>query len=615
MDTIAQSIAATCPAQFSGISGALFSQAVTALLTAHCAYVDNLEWPKDQSKKVTKWVEEGLEYDFIVVGAGTAGSYVASQLVEQFPSKSVLLIEAGKNPLADSEVPGLMFLTSLKEMDWAYKSSPSTDNCLGFKNGSCIWSKGKAMGGSSSLNAMLYTRGNPDDYDRWGVENPGWDYETVRNNFNNIETSFKFHDVPEMEKHPFHSLMSIAYMALELKNSGDANKEAKRGIGRTKLLCKNGKRYNTAKLVLSKLKDSVNFNLMKNTIVEKVLIDPESKRATGVKVRNNGKIMEIKSRAEVILSAGSIGTPKILMLSGVGPKDHLSDVGIKTIVDLPVGHNLQDHASVGINLQVSEEHSTNLTPLIATSIVLQYMLFRAGQLSNIGLTDFMAFLNVKNENVPDIQFHHTHILKDSSNLLRTYYGNIGLNDEIAKIFIEQNKRNDLIGIYPTLLHPKSRGTVQLRNADPLSDPIIKPNYFKEKEDLNIMLGSIELIKKLTNSPSFHMFGIKWTPVNLKGCELHKMDTDGYWECYVRHLSTTVFHPVGTAKMGPSTDKAAVVSNELKVHGVTSLRVVDASIMPTIPGGNTMGPTLMIADRALAFILNQYKREATKKDEL
>lgn len=506
-----------------------------------------------------------------------------------------------------------MFITNTDVIDYKYRTNPNKQICQGFENNSCIWNKGKAMGGSTSINAMIYTRGHPDDYESWGSKNPGWDYESVKPHFKNVE---KFLELQvNANKHPLHTLLDISYSALNLKNNKNNHLEALTGTGLTNLLIKNGKRYNSAKVSLNEVKNEVNFNVMKNTMVEKVLIDPKTKTAIGVQIRHKDKVSTIKVRKEVILSAGSIETPKLLMLSGIGPEDHLKKIGIKPLVNLPVGKNLQDHVNLGIIFQISEKHSTPVSTKTEASMVLQYMLFRSGPLAGIGITDFMSFINIKNGTHPDVQFYHNHIFQDSKIILENYHRNIGLKDEVSKSILNLNKNNDLMGFYPTLLHPKSRGEILLRDSNPMSAPIIEANYFKEKEDLDTIVEGIKKIFKLQYAPSIKILDLKWSPLKLKGCGDFDSDNDKYLKCYAKQLATTIYHPVGTAKMGPAKDKTAVVDNELKVHGVKNLRVVDASIMPTITGGNTMGPTLMIADKALYFIKKQYKTTSTKKDEL
>lgn len=465
------------------------------------------------------------------------------------------------------------------------------------------------MGGSNSINGMLYTRGHPTDYQKWAEGNPGWDYESIKHNFENIENMFHLGEIENKEPNPLYSLLHTSYEALGYKYHLNQNIEANIGMGRTKLLIKNGKRYNTAKLHLNTVKDKTNLIVMKNTRVQKIIIDSTTKTAVGVEIINsNGNIMKIYSNKEVVLSAGSIGTPHILLLSGIGPKSHLTEFGIETLSDLPVGKNLQDHPFLGVFLQMDEKNSMMVTPEMLTSVVLQYMLFRTGPLSTLCITDFMTFANMKDDIIPDMQFHHTHFAKNDSIILKIFHKGIGLKREISDLIIKQNENNDLLGIYPTLLHPKSRGEVLLRDKNPLSLPIIKPNYFDKEDDMDVMLRSIDLIYKLLNTAASKAVNLTLKRLDIKNCSDFSFSSNDYWECYIRHLTTTIYHPVGTAKMGPASDKTAVVDSNLNVHGINRLRVVDASIMPTITGGNTMAPTLMIAEKASEIIKLKYVKD-------
>ncbi|XP_049879229.1 glucose dehydrogenase [FAD, quinone]-like [Pectinophora gossypiella] len=605
MEALQMNLTAACPLPFSGATGNLFASAITAVVAAHCAFYDNTHWPRDSALEVIGRRAEPVSFDFIIVGAGTAGSLLANRLANEYPSQSVLLVEAGDDPGLNSEVPGLAFINGAKENndDWHYVTEPD-QNCKGFRENRCVWSKGKGIGGSGAINAMLYIRGHPTDYNNWEkAGNEGWSYKDVSPLFDKIENEFEFskYSYPE---NPWHGVLEASWTELNMTQHKRSSNEGHLGIRLNKLLVKEGRRFNTARFYLKGIE---NVSVMKNTLAQKLTIDPTTKTVTGIEIRHkSGVVMEIKANKEVILSAGSIATPQLLMLSGIGPKKHLEEKGIKCLVDLPVGQNLQDHVLLPLYLKTKLD--TVLTPETITTYFLQYMLTRTGPLSNIGVTDFMAFVNTKNQKYPDLQFLHTYFTMKDNFAMRPFLEGYGYKEEIIKEIERQNMKSDLLALYPNLLHPKSKGEVLLADTNPASKPIIKANYFQHPDDLTVLLKSIEYIKKLEGTTVYKALGIGLLKLDIENCV---EDSDDYWECYARHMASSIFHPVGTTKMGPDDDETAVVDTDLLVRGVKKLRVVDASIMPDIPGGNTMGPTLMIAEKAAQIIKNHYGY----KDEL
>ncbi|CAG9791391.1 unnamed protein product [Diatraea saccharalis] len=603
MDTLVSNITATCPLAFSGSTGYLFASAIAAVVAAHCAIFDGDQWPEDNAPQIINTGPKS--YDFIIVGAGTAGSALAGRLASLDSKLTVLLIEAGDNPSLNSEIPA--FFIYNHDIDWKYETI-SHGACLGFKNNKCIWNKGRTMGGSSSFNAMLYVRGHPRDYQQWeDMGNVGWGYDDLLPFFKMIEerlnmSSYVYND------NPWYTLLEESYNEFGIKFDKSDNNEGVIGTRITKLLTQKGKRLNTGKHYLRQTK---NLYVMKNCLVERVIVDHKSKIATAVVVRHKSDIiMEIKANKEVILSAGSIATPQILMLSGIGPKRHLNDIGIECLLDLPVGKNLQDHVIFPLFYKTRQGTQISYEKILLS--LLQYMLTKTGPLSHIGLTDFMAFIDTKNASqYPDIQYHHLSFTKNDKIAMRSYLETYQFRDEIIEIIQQLNQDGDLLGIYPTLLHPKSRGEIWLSGPNITSRPIIITNYFDDPDDMKTLLRAIDFARKLEKSERFQSLKFELTPLRLWGCTELPLFTEEYWECYIRHIATTVYHPVGTAKMGTEEDRTAVVGNNLLVHGMQNLRVVDASIMPIIPGGNTMAPTLVIAEKAFDIIKKKY----ALKDEL
>ncbi|KAI5631117.1 GMC oxidoreductase domain-containing protein [Phthorimaea operculella] len=608
MEGLATNLATACPLPFSGVTGNLFAGAVAAVVAAQCAFYDNYDWPIDYADQVIGKRSEPAAFDFLVVGAGTAGSLLANRLAKSYPSQTVLVIEAGGDPGLDTEVPAFVFLNKVGDLDWQYETQAEGKYCKGFKNNNCIWSNGKGLGGSNAINVMLYIRGHPQDYNNWeSYGNKEWGYKDVSKHFAKIEKDFEFSKYNYTEN-PWYGALEATWLEVNLTAHAKPSNEALLGVRVNKLLVKNGRRINPARMYLNGPK---NLFVMKNTLVQKVIIDPESKTATGVQVRHkSGVVMEIKAHKEVILSAGSIATPQLLMLSGIGPKKHLEEKNIECLLDLPVGQNLQDHTNLPLFFKSNLD--TIVTKQMVTTYLLQYMLTRTGPFSNVGITDFMAFVNTEGKRgSPDVQYHHTYYPMKDNLVMKPFLEYYGYKKEIVDAIVNLNEKCDLLGIFPTVLHPKSRGEVLLADKDPASKPIIKPNYFQHPEDMKTLLKSIEFINKVENTTVFQALGIKLTELEIKECDDYV--GDDYWTCYIQHMASTLFHPVGTAKMGPKEDKEAVVDPNLLVHGMKNLRVVDASIMPDIPGGNTMGPTFMIAEKASEIINKQYK--VNDKDEL
>ncbi|XP_032526930.2 glucose dehydrogenase [FAD, quinone]-like [Danaus plexippus] len=602
MESLAANITATCPLSFGGTAGELFLKAVTTVITAHCGIMDDYKWPPDDAYDIIN-KGSGISFDFIVVGAGTAGSLIASRLSKQYPSWNILLIEAGDDPGIDSEIPAFLFLNQNSSNDWSYTTEGRGESCLGFNNEKCIWSKGKGLGGSSSINAMIYLRGHPKDYNTWEkLGNPGWGYKEMSKYFDKIENIFNITD-PHFSgyENQWYKILDNAWKELSFANYNYENHEALTGTKKTRLLTRNGKRMNTAKAFFNQ---AGKMTVMKNTQVEKVIINPKTKRATGVKIHHkDGTIMEIDVSKEILLAAGSIATPQILMLSGIGPKDHLKVMGIDIILNSPVGKNLQDHIILPLFLK------TNIKMELPSSVIqmflLQYMLTKSGPISNIGLTDYMGFINTKNvSDYPDIQFHYTYFTKNDNFVLRPYLEGIGYKRKIIEAIEALNYKNDILGIYPTLLHPKARGDIFLSERD-LSKPIINANYFQHSDDMLAMIEAIDFIHTLEKTSTFEKYNIKLLHINISECDIYPFDTEKYWECYIKYMATTIYHPVGTTKMGPPEDASAVVNSELIVHGTPNIRVVDASIMPNIPGGNTMAATLAIAEKAFDIVKKKY----------
>ncbi|CAH0548923.1 unnamed protein product [Brassicogethes aeneus] len=612
------SIQNPCPGSIQGATPThLFLTLINTLFAAQCRFNMADRYPEDHSKRI----KDGDRFDFIVVGSGAAGSALANKLSEN-GRYDVLVLEAGGIPSTTSEIPSLLFSLQDTPEDWQYKTAPSPHNCLGFKDKTCVYPRGKLLGGSTSINAMLYVRGNRRDYDNWAkLGNPGWDYESVMKTFKSFENVDEgllkgstdygregYLDISRYESdEPIKESIKGAVQELGYKIT---NAEANLGYFDSLSIVKNGVRQNAGKSFLGKVKDRKNLFVSMNSQVTKVII--EGKVAEGVEVKIGDNILTIKAKKEVILSAGTIGSSQLLMLSGVGPQQHLKDLGIEVIEDLHVGENLQDHCIYpGFMFKLDNNAVNQHHPYHIIDELHKYFMYQKGDLAGISITNFMGFINTKNDSeYPNLQFHHVLEPQNDNYLLREIIRCAKFDDEVAKSKIEANKVAPTANFYPILLNPKSTGTILLNSKNPLDKPLINPNYFTDEydEDINLLLEGIRFSEKILQTDSFKKLNPQLIDLKIPNCKAHKFQSDEHYKCALRNLGTTLYHPVGTCKMGPKSDPTSVVDPRLKVHGIQNLRVADASIMPKITSGNTMAPSIMIGFKAGDIILEDLNRK-------
>ncbi|XP_059619918.1 glucose dehydrogenase [FAD, quinone]-like isoform X1 [Phlebotomus argentipes] len=615
-----------CAAQSVGPANQLIGLLINTLLASQCALSPPEMWPKDYGPTA---LEKGFEeYDFIVVGAGSAGSVVANRLSEN-PNWKVLLLEAGGDPPIESEIPNMPLALFRTRVDWQYYTEKSNTG-LGYKN-SHYWPRGKLLGGSGSINANLYIRGNKRDYDTWEeLGNVGWNWQDVIRYFKRSEDN-KIEHLFELTGSQYHAkggpmkidyfysveMMKIAVEegAFELGEVEHMDINADQHIGWANVFgnLDNGRRCSPAKGFLIQAANRTNLHIVKNAHVTKVNVN-EKNEVEGVELSLKDKKFNVKSTRETIMSAGTVNTPQLLMLSGIGPKAHLDEMKIPVKKDLAVGKNLQDHFAIPIYIGFHKNRNATTTIQDMSDMVYSYVMHNKGSLSGVGMLNLVGFYNTLNNSLPypDIQFHTLYFRRIAPQM-KGYLKAMQFTPEVEKYMEKAHEKYDILCLMVTLLKQDVPGKIELRSTDPFDHPKIFPNYMAGKSELETAIRGIRRIQEYMKTESYKMHDPDLFKIDLKNCELLDFDSDEYWECYIRHMGTTIYHPVGTSKMGPKSDPDAVVSDELKVNGVKGLRVVDASIMPVIISANTNAAAVMIGEKGADMIKNEWKK-FDKKDE-
>ncbi len=535
-----------------------------------------------------------MEFDYIIVGGGSAGCVLAARLSED-PSVQVALLEAGgTNDGVLNRVPAgvIAYMRRANDFNWAFETVPQR----GLNGRRGYQPRGRGLGGSSAINAMIYVRGQPEDYDGWVAQGAaGWGWNDVLPWFKRAEGNERGADdwhgasgplnVADLRSpNPFGKLFIEAAQQAGISLNQDFNGASQEGVGHYQVTQKNGERWSVARAYLDPVRGRGNLMVMMHTQVQRIVF--KGPRAVGVEAERAGAPVSIRARREVIIAAGALQSPQLLMVSGVGPGAHLAEHGIKLVADVPgAGANLHDHPDIIICRRVAS------TDLLGYSLPGSVKLLKAisawrrerrGFLTS-NFAEAGAFVRSRpGVERPDLQLHFV----------------IGMVDDHSRKFHWGHG----MSCHSCVLRPESRGSVRLSASDVHVAPLIDPGFLTAPSDLETMVAGFKLVRRIFAQPAFASFDGGDTSRELNFADVH---TDDEIRAAIRAHADTVYHPAGSCRMGDlARDTMAVVDPQLRVRGVEGLRVVDASVMPTLVSGNTNAPTVMIAERAADFILRQ-----------
>ncbi|PSN36931.1 Glucose dehydrogenase [FAD, quinone] [Blattella germanica] len=544
------------------------------------------------------------EYDFIIVGGGSAGCVLANRLSE-ISSWNILLLEAGVEEPPIARVPSLKPFTMAPHLNWNYETVPQPEMCSGKP---CKYSRAKMLGGCSSHNMMNYNRGNKRNFDYWAqLGNEGWGYQDVLPYFKKSEDNRDPDIAKDTEHHGLGGYLTVERFPYMDKNAEiicealkeygfpfvDSNGKRQDGYSLVQTTSRDGVRMSTSRAFLEPIRHKrKNLHIITKATVNKIIIDSEYKKAIGVQFLLQGEVKEVFVTKEVIVSAGVINSPKLLQLSGIGPVEFLKPLKIPIVQDLKVGYNLDDHF-LPQHFVVLKLEKTSTLPKTLDEILAdmnKYQKHKNGSFS--GLVEVTVFTHSKlaQNGIPDLNFMFCVL----------YVQEAGSCCQPKKLTVPIPYYNR-VGIWPQLGMARSRGTVKINSTDPFSPPKINHNALKDPADLEILIQGLMLAMKMSEAKAFARMGMVVDKTPVARCASIPYGTEQYWRCALKGNVRPSVHGVGTCRMGPSGDPLAVVDPKLRVHGITGLRVIDASVMPSNVNGNTNAATIMIAEKGADIV--------------
>lgn len=555
-------------------------------------------------------------YDFIVIGAGTAGSAIASRLSEN-PDWSVLLIEAGPTPNRVLDVPAVAMMLQLPaSINWAYRTEADAERryCASMVDGRCAWARGKMMGGSSALNFMIYTRGDAGDFDRWAeLGNAGWSMTDVEPYFERAERQ-----VP-VSRTGYESWRTAVWLR-GMQEAGlptiiDYNQRRMRtGAHPIHQSAEFGYRVDAHRAYIEPALAGARSNLHTRTRahVTRLVIEAETTlRATGIEFITANQAHRAHARKEVIVSAGAVNSPQLLMLSGIGEAEHLRQHGIAVLVDnAHVGGNLMDHIAPELIHIVTNETRDDRNDMFYPQTLWRYWREGGTVISTGGFTEVIAFDGAAandddaddDDRRPTVEllsiaggFHYCPRIKEVTNIDASLF--TSTFDSLNRLQVA------IFSVFVFALRPLSRGHIRLASADVTAAPLIYPNYFAHPADMETTLRGIRSLQRVLRAPALRAVNATIADTSVPECRPFAPDSDAYWRCQARHLTATIYHYAGTCRMG------AVVDERLRVHGVHGLRVADASVMPEMVSGHPNAAVYMIGEKAADMIRQDWTMDS------
>lgn len=603
-----------------------FLKLLHSLNREQCNMASKVSYPRDYSLSI----KTDDEFDVVIVGCGAAGSVLACKLSDEKDIK-VLLLEAGGTPHLESEIPGLWANSIGSDMDWNYFAEEDETYGQGLDKKRVQIVRGKTLGGTTALNMMLYDRGTDADYTKFqsaGLTKWSWRdvlkyYKRSEDcKFEKITTSttvskshsqggkLRVDSFRNTRTVQIRQVFSKALNAVNYSTLDYFDVKNHKGFVSSIATVKDGLRVNAAKAFLKNADRKYNLKISARSLVKRIIFD--EKKAVGVEFENSvGELIKVKCKNNVILSAGPIGSPKLLLESGVGPKDLLDSLEIPVVVDNEnVGSNLQAHPNF-LGLLVKFE-SQPLKSYSVSEMVFEYLMKHTGPFANIGLGSFTGFIDIDGNGEPDIQIFFYYYSEDDTVFMPSQLDAFNFNDQITEQIIDLNDDNDIQMVGISLLRPKNTGRVTIKKTDDGYEPSVKYGSLDE-EDVGTLLKAIDWVKNLVTSVAFKQYGPTIVPLKIDGGPEPDLDSEEYWRYAIAHLTTMNVQMAGTCSMATDISKG-VVSEDLNVFGTEGLKVVDSSALPIIFSGESCAPSMMVAEKASDIIKKKLGCQVDESDE-